>query len=81
MEDDDPRVLGWVHRHTALLWAIIGVIFLVYGISAISQVSRGVVGPDHSNVISSFGGIIAAIVCGILALRWRAERRRSNDND
>ncbi|AMM20966.1 hypothetical protein AX769_13525 [Frondihabitans sp. PAMC 28766] len=80
-DDQDPRVLGWVHRHTELLWVLIGVVFLIYGVNAIVQLAGGVVGPDYSNVISSFGGVIAAIVAGILALRGRAERRRAGDDD
>jgi Zn-dependent protease with chaperone function len=83
MEDDDqdPRVLGWVHRHTELLWALIGVVFLVYGASAIVQWHNGVLGTDYANVISSVGGIVAAIAAGILALRGLRERRRAGDDD
>ncbi|RKR73995.1 hypothetical protein [Frondihabitans australicus] len=83
MEDDDrePRVLAWVHRHTDLLWAVIGLVFLIYGISAFVQLRQGVVGVDYANVISSFGGVIAAVVAWILAVRGALERRRSGDDE
>jgi hypothetical protein len=80
-DDDEPRVLGWVHRHTELLWAVIGLVFLLYGISAFVQLQRGVVGVDYANVISSVGGVVAAIVAGILAIRGVVERRRSGDDE
>lgn len=81
MDDDEPRVLGWVHRHTELLWGVISLVFLLYGISAFVQLQHGVVGVDYSNVISTVGGVVAAIVAAILAVRGLRERRRSGDDE
>ena len=81
MDDDEPRVLGWVHRHTNLLWSVIGLIFLIYGINALVMWHAGTVGPDYSNVISTFGGIIAAIAAAVLAVRGARERRRAGDDE
>ena len=81
MDDDEPRVLGWVHRHTELLWGVIGVVFLIYGASAFVQWQKGVVGVDYSNVISTFGGIVAFVAASVLAIRGVRERRRSDDDD
>jgi hypothetical protein len=80
-DEKEPRFAGWVHRHTELVWAALGVVFVIYGISALVNVTQGVLGIDYANVISTFGGFIAAIVAGILALRTRREKRNSPDAD
>lgn len=80
-DEKEPRFAGWVHRHTELVWAALAVVFVIYAISALVNVSRGVVGVDYANVISTFGGFIAAIAAGVFAVRTRREKRNSPDAD
>lgn len=80
-DERQPGFAGWAHRHTELVWAALAVVFVIYAVSALVNVTRGVLGTDYSNVISTFGGFIAAIVAAVLAVRTRREKRSSPDAD
>lgn len=82
MDDDrEPRFAGWVHRHTELVWGVLALVFAGYGVSAAINVAHGVAGPDHSNWISTVGGLLAAVAAAVLGLRARREKRDSPDDD
>ena len=79
-DERDPRFAGWLHRHADLVWYALCVVFVIYAVTAFVNVQRGVLGPDHSNVISTFGGIIAAIAAGIIGVRTRRNNRNADDD-
>jgi hypothetical protein len=76
-EEKEPRVSGWVHRHTELVWGALAIVFLIYAGTAFFNLQRGVVGPDDSNIIGVFGGVIAAIAGAILCATTVARKRRT----
>ncbi len=76
-EEKEPRFSGWLHRHAELVWAALAVVFLLYAATALVNLGHGVLGPDDSNVIGLFGGVIAAVAGAILCATTVARKRRT----
>jgi uncharacterized membrane protein HdeD (DUF308 family) len=81
MSDDKNRVSGWLQRHSELVWYALGVVFFIYGITALVNLTRGIAGPDSSNWISTFGGFIAGIAGVILGLRTAKDKREHPEDE
>jgi hypothetical protein len=80
-DDHDHRISGWLQRHSELVWYALGIVFFVYGISALFNLLRGVPGPDDSNWISTFGGFIAAVAGLVIGLRASRDKREHPEDD
>jgi hypothetical protein len=82
MDDErEGRISGWIHRHAELVWYALAIVFVIYGATALVNLSRGVVGPDHSNLISTFGGIIAGTAAAIIGWRTARDKKRADDDE
>jgi hypothetical protein len=75
-DEKEPRVSGWVHNHTELVWAALAIVFLIYAATSFFNLAHGVLGPDDSNIIGVFGGVLAAIAGAILCATTVRRKRR-----
>lgn len=80
-DEREGRVSGWLQRHADLVWYALGVVFLIYGITALVHLVQGVAGPDDSNVISTVGGFAAGIAGIVVGRRTARDRREHPDEE
>ena len=77
----ESKISDWLQRHAELVWYGLGIVFVIYGISALVNLTHGTPGPDDANVISTFGGFIAGVAAAIIGFRTAREKRNSPDDD
>jgi hypothetical protein len=80
-DDAEPRISGWLQRRADLVWYALGVVFVLYGVTALVHLVGGVRGPDDANVISTFGGFIAGIAALVVGLRTARDDRDAPEDD
>lgn len=76
-EQPERGFSAWLQRRADLVWYALGIVFVIYGATALVNLTRGVPGPDDSNIISTFGGFIAGIAA--LIVGWRTARDHRDD--
>jgi hypothetical protein len=75
-EGQERGLSAWLQRRSDLVWFALAIVFVIYGATALVNLTRGTLGPDDSNIISTFGGFIAGIAALIIGIRTARDHRR-----